>query len=203
MGNPKISNWFNHSNKDIGITQWLDVFTLVMNESISQIANNNHTGCKGNIKGEVDRDGNHINSSYFNSIRNMIGACSYVPGIIIFPSVGGGRLWSLHVLAATTKATAQDPTEEGKICGAFMQYQMAALLTGEINVTRPIRSAITLPYVQLSSYAEKGITQYKYWLWTDPWNHVKSGDLSGTVMKGVKHGYYSRSQSHYNPLEEI
>ena len=166
-----------------------------MNESIS------HTGCKGNIEGDIDREGNHINSSYFNSIKNMIGACSYVPGIMIFPSVGGGRLWSLQVLNATTKATAQDSTEGGKTCGAFMQYQMAALLTGEINVTRPIRSAITLSYVQMSSYSEGGNTKHEYWLWVDPWNHVRSGDLTGTTMKGVKHGYYSRSQSDYNPLD--
>ena len=110
-------------------------------------------------------------------------------------------LWSLQVLYATTKATTQDSTEEGKICGAFIQYQMAALLTGEMNVTRPIRSAITLPYIQISSYSEGGNTKHEYWLWVDPWNHVRSGDLTGTTMKGVKHGYYSRFQSDYNPLD--
>ena len=78
---------------------------------------------------------------------------------------------------------------------------MAALLTGEMNVTRPIRSAITLPYIQISSYSEGGNTKHEYWLWVDPWNHVRSGDLTGTTMKGVKHGYYSRFQSDYNPLD--
>ena len=94
------------------------------------------------------------------------------------------------------RATAQDSTEEGKICGAFMKYQMAALLTGEINV---IRSAITLPYIQMSSYSEGGNAKLDYWLWVDPWGDLRSGDLTETTMEGIKHGYYSRGSKSLEP----
>ena len=94
MGNPNISQWFNHSNKNIGITIWLDSFTLAMNETLGQDSGNNHTGCKGNREGDLDRQGKDINSSYFSSIKNIIGACTYTPGIRSYPAVGGGRLWN-------------------------------------------------------------------------------------------------------------
>ena len=78
MGNPSISKWFNHSIKNTGIAGRLDVFTLAMNKSLDQQLGNNHTGCKGHLKGDLDRQGNNISLSYFDSIKNMIGACTPV-----------------------------------------------------------------------------------------------------------------------------
>ena len=72
MSFPNISRWFNHSIKHTGIARWLDVFTLAMNRSFDQQLTNNHTGCKGHREGDRDRQGNNINMSYFDSIKNMI-----------------------------------------------------------------------------------------------------------------------------------
>ncbi|CAL8234067.1 unnamed protein product [Arctogadus glacialis] len=201
MGNPKISQWFNHSNKNIGITIWLDSFTLSMNESLGLDSGNNHTGCKGHHRGDLDRQDKNITSSYFSSIKNMIGACTFVPGIRSYPSVGGGRLWNLQVLKATTQATTRDLSEAGKVCGAFMQYQIAALMTGEINASSPIRSAITLPYIQISSSSAGEEARLDYWLWVDPWCHIQGAGITKVKMIDLKHGYYSWYESHYNPMD--
>ena len=69
IGNPNISKWFDHSNKNIGIAKWLDIFTLVKNESLSQSSVNNHTGCKGTAEGDLDKQGNNIRSSNFDFIK--------------------------------------------------------------------------------------------------------------------------------------